>query len=81
MASIGFLAGAIWTGVTLPIPSANNPGLVTGQALPNGYLNLAAPYSQQSSANRAAGQAMPIYCAVTTAGAVQSIIIGVNVEL
>ena len=81
MASIGFLAGTTWTGASIPVPSPNNPGLVTGQALPNGYLNLAAPYSQQSAANRAAGQAMPIYCAVTTAGTVQSIIIGVNVEL
>jgi len=74
MASIGFLSGAVWTGS----PVLN---LATGQALPSGYLNQAAPYAQQSAGDRAAGKAMPIYCAVTTAGAVQSLLIGVYTQL
>jgi hypothetical protein len=81
LASIGFLAGAVWQGTSIPIPSASNPGLVTGQALPAGYLCLAAPYATQSQADRDAGLAMPIYVAVTTAGAVLSLVIGVYVEL
>ena len=74
LASIGFLAGATWTG-------ANILNLSTGQALPTGYLNQAQPYSLQSSANRTAGDAMPIYCCITTAGAVQSLVIGVYTQL
>jgi hypothetical protein len=81
LASIGFIASGIWEGNALPVPSANNPGLVTGQALPSGYICLASPYSQQSTSDRDAGKAMPIYVAITTAGAVQSLLIGVNVQL
>ena len=81
LASIGFLAAGTWEGQSLPIPSANNPALTNGQALSLGYLNVAAPYAQQSPSARAAGQAMPIYCAITTAGAVQSLVIGVYVQL
>jgi len=81
MANIGFLASAIWEGAAIPVPSAANPGLQPGQVLPLGYLDLAAPYSQQSQSARAQGQAMPIYCAITTAGAVQSLLIGVYVQL
>ena len=72
--SIGFLAGEVWEGPTIL-------NLSTGQTLPDGYLNQAQSYAQQSSANRDAGQAMPIYSAITTAGAVQSLLIGVNVQL
>lgn len=79
--NIGFLAQNAWQGANIPIPSASNPGLTTGQALPAGYLSLAAPYSQQSASDRAAGKAMPIYVAVTTAGAVQSLLIGVYTQL
>jgi hypothetical protein len=78
MANIGFLADALWTG-----PSLNIPGLSiqNGQAIPGGYLNLAQPYTQQSPSDRAAGKAMPIYSFITTAGAVQSLIIGVYTQL
>lgn len=81
MASIGFLAPATWQGAAIPIPSASNPTLSTGTPLPNGYLNQSPSYATQSSADRAAGKAVPIYCAVTTAGAVQSLVIGVYTQL
>ena len=74
MVSIGFLSGAVWEGA----PVLN---LATGQALPSGYLNQAAPYAQQSAGDRALGKAMPIYCAVTTSGVVQSLLIGVYTQL
>jgi len=74
LADIGFLSGAIWEGA----PVLN---LATGQALPLGYLNQSAPYAQQSSGDRAAGKAMPIYCTITTAGAVQSLAIAVYTQL
>jgi hypothetical protein len=52
-----------------------------GQAVPSGYQNQSQPYSQQIKANRDAGQAMPVYTFITTAGAVQSLLIAVYVEL
>ncbi len=78
LASIGFIAGGTWTGNTITVGSAT---VSDGTALDNGYLNLSAPYSQQSSGDRAAGKSMPIYCLIITAGAVQSVIISVNVQL
>lgn len=81
LASIGFLAGGTWEEASIPIPSAQNPGLTTGQALPLGYLNLSASYTTQSKAARAAGSAMPVYTAITTAGAVQNLLIGVYSQL
>lgn len=78
MANIGFLSPNVWEGA-----SVNLPGLVinNGQALTNGYLNLAQPYAQQSTANRDAGQAMPIYSFITTSGVVLSLSVGVYVQL
>jgi hypothetical protein len=78
MASIGFLAGSNWQGQSFNIPGVK---VDNGQAIPLGYLNLAQPYSQQSSGDRAAGKAMPIYSFITTAGATQSLVIGVYVQL
>lgn len=78
MANIGFLAGSTWTGASINITGVV---VVAGQAIPNGFLNLAQPYSQQSTADRAAGKAMPIYSFITTAGAVQSLVIGVYTQL
>lgn len=78
MANIGFLAGSTWTGATV---TAIGLSMAKGQALTLGYSNQSQPYSQQTPANRAAGQAMPIYTFVTTAGAVQSLVIGVYVQL
>ncbi len=77
-AGIGFLAGATWTGATITV-GANV--LTAGDPLPLGYLNQAAPYVTQSSADRAAGKAMPIISTITTAGAVQSLVIGVYTQL
>ncbi len=73
-ASIGFLAGGVWNGA----PVLN---LSTGDPLPLGYLNQSPPYAKVSAANIAAGKAAPIYCTVTSAGAVQSITIGVYTQL
>lgn len=78
MAAIGFLAGNTWTGATV---NAIGLSMANGQALSLGYSNQSQPYSQQLPANRAAGQAMPIYTFITTAGAVQSLVIGVYVQL
>ena len=78
LVSIGFIAPGTWQGKTLTVGSTT---LEAGDALPLGYLAFSAPYSQQSSGNRAAGQSMPIYFALTSAGAVQSVLIGVNVQL
>lgn len=76
--NIGFLADGIWRGQTINIPGVQ---LAPGQAIPGGFLNQAQPYSQQSQNDRAAGKAMPVYCAVTSAGAVQSLLIGVYTQL
>lgn len=78
MANIGFLAPNVWEGATISLTGLS---VTNGQALTNGYLNLAQPYSQQSTADRNAGKAMPVYSFITTAGAVQSIALGVYVQL
>ena len=77
-ASIGFLASSTWTGTSINIPGVS---LANGQALPSGYLNQSQPYTQQAANDRAAQKAMPIYCAITTAGTVQSLLIGVYSQL
>lgn len=74
LAAIGFLSSANWEGRQVL-------NLKTGQALPLGYLNQSQPYAQQSPSDRAAGKAMPIYCCITTAGAVQSLAIAVYTQL
>ena len=76
--NIGFLADGIWKGQNISIPGVT---LTYGQAIPGGFLVQASPYSQQSSNDRAAGKAMPLYCAITSAGAVQSLLIGVYTQL
>jgi hypothetical protein len=78
MNALGFLADGIWEGAPISIPGVN---VATGQAIPGGYLNLAQPYAQQSVQDRDAGKAMPIYSFITTAGAVQSLLIGVYTQL
>lgn len=77
-ASIGFLAAGTWTGAPV-LPQYGGPS--NGSALPLGYVAVAPPYSQVSQANIDAGKAAPIYCCVTSAGAVQSLVIGVYAEL
>ncbi len=78
MASIGFLSGGTWQGATINLPGLS---VANGQAIPSGFLNLSQPYSQQSAGDRAAGKAMPVYSFITTAGAVQSLLIGVYTQL
>ncbi len=78
MSNIGFLAPNTWTGASISIPGLQ---VLNGQPIPSGFLNLSQPYSQQSPADRAAGKAMPIYSFITTAGAVQSLVIGVYTQL
>lgn len=75
---IGFIAPGIWEGASINIPGVV---VTNGQALPAGYTNLAQPYSQQSKSDRDAGKAMTIYTFITTAGAVQSLVIGIYVQL
>jgi hypothetical protein len=78
LSAIGFLASAAWEGAPVNIPGVS---MQVGQAVPSGYLNQSQPYSQQPLANRDAGQAMPIFSFITTAGAVQSLLIAVYTQL
>jgi Protein of unknown function (DUF3383) len=73
-ANVGFIAGGVWEGPTIL-------NLTAGNALPSGYKVQSPPYSQQSSANRQARQAMPIYVSIITAGAVNFVTIQVNVQV
>jgi hypothetical protein len=74
LASIGYIAPGVWEGE----PVIN---LATGQALPNGYLSQAPPYSTQSAGAKAARQAMPISTCFIEAGAVDSVQVNTFVEL
>jgi hypothetical protein len=74
----GFIATGQWTGAT--IAPGGPSALTSGTQLPNGYLALSAPFYLQSASARSAGQAMPIYLAIITAGTVLSITIQVNVQ-
>ena len=76
--NIGFLADGLWRGPTISILGVS---LTYGQAITGGFLVQAQPYSAQSQNDRAAGRAMPLYVAVTSAGAVQSLLIGVYTSL
>ena len=71
---IGYIAPGIWKGA--PVLA-----LQTGQPLPSGYLNQAQDYRFQSSGDRAARKAMPIYCCYLEAGAVHFVLVQVNVEI
>jgi hypothetical protein len=75
----GYLAPGTWIGPQIVL--SPTVGLYPGNPVPAGYKTMAAQYNTQSPANRAARQAMPIYCAVTPAGAVHSVAIGVYVAL
>jgi|SRR5580700_614158 hypothetical protein len=75
----GYLAPGTWDGPQIVISST--VGIYPGDPVPAGYKTMAPNYSTQSPANRQARQAMPIYCAITPAGAVHSLAIGVYVSL
>lgn len=69
----GFLAPGIWT-------AAPVLDLKTGDALTSGYLVQAASMASQSAADRQARVAPPIYVCVKLAGAVQSVVINLNIN-
>jgi len=73
-ALIGYIGPGVWEGETVL-------NLTTGQALPQGYFVQAQSFTQQSSGDRAARKAMPIYAAILEAGAVHSVTVNVNVQL
>ena len=68
------LATGVWRG------NAVGP-LETGDILENGFAMWADSYDTQSDADRAARKAMPINVALNMAGAVESIVISVNVVI
>lgn len=70
--SVGFLAPGTWRGV-------NILGLKTGDTLPKGYLVQAQALADQSDADRQLRKSVPLYVAITEAGAVHSLVIGVYV--
>jgi hypothetical protein len=72
-ALIGFIGPGVWNG-----PAVLN--LATGAPLPTGYISQSQPYSTQSTSDRSARKAMPIYVCVTQAGAAHSVAIQVNVQ-
>ena len=69
----GILASAVWRGSDIgPVRS--------GEIVENGFLLWADSYDDQSDADRAARRAVPVQCALTLAGSVESIVITVNVQ-
>ena len=70
----GILASAVWRG-------PDTGPLRTGDLVENGFLLWADSYDLQSDADRAAHKAMPVQCALTLAGSIESIVITVNVQL
>lgn len=69
----GLIAPGTWNG-----PSILD--LQPGQFLSNGYLVLSEPIASQTTADRNARKAPPIYAIVKLAGAIHSVIIEVNVD-
>jgi len=69
----GFIAPGIWNGPTVL-------ALEPGQFLPNGFLVLSEPIATQPIADREARKAPPIYAAIKLAGAIQSVVIEVDVD-
>lgn len=69
----GFLSPGIWQGQTVL-------GLIPGTPLPRGYICQSPAQSTQSTADRQARKALPIYVALTEAGAMHSITVGCYVQ-
>ncbi|HEY3987942.1 MAG TPA: DUF3383 family protein [Acidobacteriaceae bacterium] len=70
----GFLAPGVWTGTTVGT-------LTAGTAVPKGYLVQALSFATQSSGDQQARKGMPITVCVITANGIQSIAIGVTVQV
>ena len=68
------LASAMWRGADIG-PVKN------GDIIENGFLLWADSYDDQSDADRAAHKAVPVQCALTLAGSIESIVITVNVQV
>jgi hypothetical protein len=72
--NIGFIAqNGTWSGITIL-------GLSAGNALPNGFLVQAPPFSQKAQYGVTGRQMMPIYVALIEAGAGHSLTVGVTVQ-
>lgn len=69
----GLIAPGTWNGSSIL-------ELQPGQFLSNGYLVLSEPIASQTTADRNARKAPPIYAIVKLAGAIHSVIIEVNVD-
>ena len=75
MAAIaGILATAKWRGTAVGRISS-------GDYIENGFALWADSYDNQSEADRAAHKAVPIQCALTLAGSLESVVITVNVRV
>ena len=72
--SRGILATAPWRGS--PVGSIS-----VGDYIENGFALWADSYDDQSEADRAAHRAVPIQCALTLAGSLESVVITVNVRV
>ncbi len=71
---MGVLASSLWRGADIG-PVRN------GDVIENGFLLWADSYDDQSDADRAAHKAVPVQCALTLAGSIESIVITVNVQV
>lgn len=69
----GFIAPGIWTGSDIL-------DLKEGDMLPNGYIIMSEPIDEQQTADREARKAPPIYVCIKLAGAIQSVLIEINVN-
>lgn len=73
MAGVGYIAPGTYTGAPLL-------SLVTGQALPLGYIVQAPSYATLSPSAIAARQAAPIYATILEAGGVNTVTVQLNVQ-
>ena len=73
----GFIAPGTWQGQSIVL---STKALYAGTYLPAGFLAMADTYAVQSNTARQNRQAMPIYLALVTAGAVQYLLVAVLVN-
>jgi hypothetical protein len=79
-ALVGFIAGGVWFGQTIPLSSTANM-VAPGQALPLGFIVASPKYATLSLAQIIARQAPPIYVAIIESGAVHFVTIQVLVQV
>ena len=70
---IGFIAPGVWNGPDIL-------ELSQGDTMPEGYMILSEPISEQSQADRDARMAPPIYTPLKLAGAVHSVVLQIDVN-